>query len=503
MKLAFILDPLDHLKAYKDSSVAMMRAAQARGHESFAVMRPALAWRAGAVVAQAERLTVRADHRDWFEAEAPQEMALADFDAVLMRQDPPFDFEYLAATWLLERAQAGGARVFNDPRAVRDHSEKLAILEFPQFTPETLVAREPEALQAFIEAAGDAILKPLDGMGGSQVFRVARDDPNRNVIVETLTGHGARSIMAQRYLPEIAQGDKRILLIGGEPVPFALARIPKAGETRGNLAAGGSGVAQPLSARDREIAEHLAPILARARHPARRHRRHRRLPDRDQRHQPDLLRRDRAADRLRRRRPVHRCPGAGMRRLRAALAPRGTAAVGGCARAPQLHQREAYVFGTRVEVSVWGESADRAQQALAAVLAEFDRLHRMLHAWQPSELTALNGAIARGERDIAVSPELTFLLEDAAAIAARSDHLFNPAIGRLVALWGFHSDEFKPLLPEAAAVEAVVKAQPRMSDLSFAGERVSSRNRAVQLDLGGYAKGYALDRAAAILRGRA
>jgi glutathione synthase len=262
MKLAFILDPLDHLKAYKDSSVAMMRAAQARGHESFAVMRPALAWRAGAVVAQAERLTVRADHRDWFEAEAPQEMALADFDAVLMRQDPPFDFEYLAATWLLERAQAGGARVFNDPRAVRDHSEKLAILEFPQFTPETLVAREPEALQAFIEAAGDAILKPLDGMGGSQVFRVARADPNRNVIVETLTGHGARSIMAQRYLPEIAQGDKRILLIGGAVAPYALARIPKAGETRGNLAAGGSGVAQPLSARDREIAEHLAPILA-------------------------------------------------------------------------------------------------------------------------------------------------------------------------------------------------------------------------------------------------
>ncbi|MBL8503189.1 MAG: glutathione synthase [Rhodocyclaceae bacterium] len=262
MKLAFILDPLDHLKAYKDSSVAMMRAAQARGHESFAVMRPALAWRAGAVVAQAERLTVRADHRDWFEAEAPQEMALADFDAVLMRQDPPFDFEYLAATWLLERAQAGGARVFNDPRAVRDHSEKLAILEFPQFTPETLVAREPEALQAFIEAAGAAILTPLDGMGGSQVFRVARADPNRNVIVETLTGHGARSIMAQRYLPEIAQGDKRILLIGGAVAPYALARIPKAGETRGNLAAGGSGVAQPLSARDREIAEHLAPILA-------------------------------------------------------------------------------------------------------------------------------------------------------------------------------------------------------------------------------------------------
>ena len=261
MKLAFILDPLEHLKAWKDSSVAMMRAAQARGHEVSAVMRPALAWRDGAVRAAASRLTVREDHRDWFEAEAPQEAALAEFDAVLMRQDPPFDIEYGAATWLLERAQAAGARIFNDPRAVRDHSEKLSILEFPQFIPDTVVAREPEALQAFIDAAGDAILKPLDGMGGSAVFRVRRDDPNRNVIVETLTGHGARSIMAQRFLPEIAQGDKRILLIGGEAAPFALARIPKPGETRGNLAAGGTGVAQALSARDRAIAGHLAPIL--------------------------------------------------------------------------------------------------------------------------------------------------------------------------------------------------------------------------------------------------
>jgi thiamine biosynthesis lipoprotein len=176
--------------------------------------------------------------------------------------------------------------------------------------------------------------------------------------------------------------------------------------------------------------------------------------------------------------------------------------IGGCSKAPQLIQREAYVFGTRVEVSVWGESADKSQQALAAVLAEFDRLHRMLHAWQPSELTALNEAIARGERDIAVSGELTFLLKDAADIAARSDQLFNPAIGKLVALWGFHSDEFKPVLPDAAALDAAVKARPRMSDLSIADGRVTSGNRAVQLDLGGYAKGYALDRAADILRGQ-
>ncbi|MBE7423197.1 MAG: FAD:protein FMN transferase [Zoogloeaceae bacterium] len=190
-----------------------------------------------------------------------------------------------------------------------------------------------------------------------------------------------------------------------------------------------------------------------------------------------------------------------MRRLSAALALSLLLLLAACARAPSLIQREAYVFGTRVEVSVWGESAEKAGQALAAVLAEFDRLHRMLHAWQPSELTALNAAIARGERDIAVSPELTFILRDAAAIAARSEQRFNPAIGKLVALWGFHSDEFKPQLPDAAALNDAVKARPRMSDLAIAEGRLSSSNRAVQLDLGGYAKGYALDRAAAILRG--
>ncbi len=261
MKLCFVIDPLEHLKAYKDSSVAMMREAQRRGHEVHAVMRPALLWRDGTVRAQAARLNLRDGHHDWFEVGAEVERPLTDFDAVLMRQDPPFDIEYIAATWLLERAKAGGVRVFNDPRAVRDHSEKLSILEFPQFTATTMVAREPEAIQAFVDSVEDAILKPIDGMGGSQIFRVHRGDPNRNVIAETLTHHGARTIMAQRYLPEIAQGDKRILLIGGAVVPYALARIPKAGETRGNLAAGGTGVAQPLSERDREIAEHLAPLL--------------------------------------------------------------------------------------------------------------------------------------------------------------------------------------------------------------------------------------------------
>lgn len=263
MKFAFILDPLEHLKAYKDSSVAMMREAQARGHEVFALTRPSLAWRGRLVQATATPLELRDDHEDWFVAGPAFDTVLDAFDAVLMRQDPPFDMEYVAATWLLERAAAAGVRVINHPRAIRDHSEKLSILEFPDLIPMTLVAREPEIVHSFIDDMQDAVLKPIDGMGGAQVFRVRRDDPNRYVIVETLLQHGHRTIMAQRYLPEIAQGDKRILLIGGAVAPYCLARVPKPGESRGNLAAGGKGVVQPLSARDREIAETLAPVLHR------------------------------------------------------------------------------------------------------------------------------------------------------------------------------------------------------------------------------------------------
>ena len=261
MNLAFILDPLPQLKAYKDSSVAMMRAAARRGHGVHAVMRQALSWRDGVVSAAATGLAVSGDDHAWYTESGSQTRPLAEFDAVLMRQDPPFDMEYVAATWLLERAASEGARVFNRPSSVRDHNEKVAITEFPQFTAPTLVARDPAVIQAFIEELGDVILKPLDGMGGSQIFRVKRDDPNRNVIVETLNREGRATIMTQGYLPAIAEGDKRILLIGGQVLPFCLARIPKAGETRGNLAAGGTGVARPLSARDREIAETLAPIL--------------------------------------------------------------------------------------------------------------------------------------------------------------------------------------------------------------------------------------------------
>ncbi len=261
LKLAFILDPLDKLKAYKDSSIAMMREAARRGHAVFAIQREALYWRDGAVGAGAVALQMGERDDAWYQPGPVESLPLTAFDAVVMRQDPPFDFEYVTATWLLERAAAGGARIFNDPRAIRDHSEKLAITEFPQFMATTLVARDPAEVQAFIDALGDVVLKPLDGMGGSQIFRVRADDPNRNVILETLTHEGHRTIMAQRYLADIAEGDKRVLIIGGEVVPYSLARIPKAGETRGNLAAGGRGVAMPLTEREREIANHLAPIL--------------------------------------------------------------------------------------------------------------------------------------------------------------------------------------------------------------------------------------------------
>jgi len=266
LQLAFVIDPLESLKAWKDSTVAMMRAAERHGHEVYAIDCASLGWRRpaagkGGVAGEALHLATRPDDHDWYRETSCSTRLLSDFDAVIMRKDPPFDIEYVTATWLLERAEAEGVKVFNKPRALRDHSEKLAIAEFDQFTVDSLVTRDAQNLHAFIDEHRDVILKPLDGMGGSQIFRVHRNDPNRNVIVETLTVDGERSVMAQRYLPEIIHGDKRILLIAGKPVPYCLARIPKAGETRGNLAAGGTGVAQELSPRDREIAETLGPIL--------------------------------------------------------------------------------------------------------------------------------------------------------------------------------------------------------------------------------------------------
>jgi glutathione synthase len=263
MRFAFIVDPLDSPKAYKDSSIAMMRAAQVAGHAVWAIQQPAIHWSAlHGVCAEAVHLEMLDDDAEWFAEIARHVVPLRDFAAVVMRKDPPFDIEYITTTWLLERAEKEGARVFNRPQALRDHSEKLALMEFAQFSVPTLVAREATLIDGFIDTQRDVILKPLDGMGGSQIFRVRHDDPNRNVIVETLTHEGARTIMAQRYIPEIVEGDKRILIVGGEIVPYCLARIPRAGETRGNLAAGGRGVARELSARDRTIAEALAPVLA-------------------------------------------------------------------------------------------------------------------------------------------------------------------------------------------------------------------------------------------------
>ena len=262
MDIAFVVDPPESLRAYKDSTVAMMREAVARGHRCHAIVQDGLEWRSGrGVCARSQALEVFADDTHWYRTAGEAEGPLARFDAVLMRKDPPFDMEYQYATYLLEQAEAAGVRVVNRPRSLRDFNEKLSIARFPQFTAPTLVTRHEESIRAFLAEHGDIVVKPLDGMGGSSVFRLHARDPNVGVILETITHYGRRTVMAQRYLPDIALGDKRILVIDGVPAPFALARIPKAGESRGNLAAGGRGVAQPLSDRDREIAHAVGPAL--------------------------------------------------------------------------------------------------------------------------------------------------------------------------------------------------------------------------------------------------
>ena len=265
--LLFIADPLDGFKTHKDSTFAMMREAARRGHTLLACEPADLHWqRGGRVSARLREITLTgrsgAGVHDWYQVVAERSAALHELGAVLVRQDPPFDSEYFYATHLLGRAEAEGARVFNSPQALRDHPEKLAILEFPECIGPTLVTRSAADVRAFHAEHRDIILKPLDGMGGMGIFRVKDDGLNLGSIIETLNRDGAQTIMVQRYLPEIVRGDKRILVIGGVPVPYALARIPQGSEIRGNLAAGGKGVAQPLSARDREIAEALGPVLA-------------------------------------------------------------------------------------------------------------------------------------------------------------------------------------------------------------------------------------------------
>ena len=262
MKLLFITDPLESFKIYKDTTFAMMREAQLRGHTLAVCLPQDLVWQRGSqVTARVRDIVLTGDSTNWFQAQPLRSAALTAFDAVLMRKDPPFDSEYFYATHLLEQAEREGARVFNKPRALRDHPEKLAIMEFPQFIGPTLVTRDPQDIQRFHAEHQDIILKPLDGMGGMGIFRVGPDGLNLGSITETLNRHGAQSVMVQKFLPEITEGDKRVLVIGGKPVPFCLARIPQGSEVRGNLAAGGKGVARPLSARDWEIAEALGPVL--------------------------------------------------------------------------------------------------------------------------------------------------------------------------------------------------------------------------------------------------
>ena len=262
MKIAFLADPLSGFKTYKDSTFAMMREAARRGHAVYAFEQRDMALEEGVVSANIAQITLTGDADDWYRAAPPAAMRLSEFDAVIQRKDPPFDMEYVYGTYLLELAEQQGARIFNKPSAIRDHNEKLAIAQFTEFTSPTLVTSDPARLRAFHARHGDVIFKPLDGMGGAGIFRIGADGMNLGSVIETLTRNGAETIMAQRYIPEIVKGDKRILVIDGKAVPFALARIPQGTEIRGNLAAGGIGVAQSLTAHDLHIAESIGPVLA-------------------------------------------------------------------------------------------------------------------------------------------------------------------------------------------------------------------------------------------------
>ncbi|HBA09236.1 MAG TPA: glutathione synthase, partial [Methylotenera mobilis] len=250
MKLVFILDPLESLKSYKDTSLAIMREASQRGHELFVSLQHDIFLRGEQARIYVQKFNFT--EKNYITSEKA-EFAPCDFDAIIMRKDPPFDNEYLYSTYLLEIAANQGARVLNNPVAIRGWNEKLSVTRFPQFAPEFLVTSNQTLIRDFLKKHEDIVVKPLDGMGGSSIFRLTLQDPNISVILETITEFGTRTIMAQRYLPAIVQGDKRIIVIDGEPLPYTLARIPMAGETRGNLAAGGTGVAQPLTSRDRDI----------------------------------------------------------------------------------------------------------------------------------------------------------------------------------------------------------------------------------------------------------
>uniref|UniRef100_Q0HRE0 Glutathione synthetase n=1 Tax=Shewanella sp. (strain MR-7) TaxID=60481 RepID=Q0HRE0_SHESR len=261
IKLGIVMDPISEINIKKDSSFAMLMAAQERGYQLFYMEMADLAMVNGVAMGNMRPLTVINDANKWFELGEAQDTPLSELNVVLMRKDPPFDTEFIYATYMLERAEEQGVLIVNKPQSLRDANEKLFTAWFSEFTPETIVTRDANRIRAFHQAKGDIILKPLDGMGGTSIFRVKQDDPNLGVIIETLTQYGNQYAMAQAFIPEITKGDKRILVVDGEPVPYALARIPKKGETRGNLAAGGSGVAQPLSDSDWKIARAIGPEL--------------------------------------------------------------------------------------------------------------------------------------------------------------------------------------------------------------------------------------------------
>ncbi|GHA56871.1 glutathione synthase [Photobacterium aphoticum] len=261
IKLGIVMDPIESINIKKDSSFAMMMEAQRRGWEIHYMEMNDLSLEQGKAIARTRVVSLKEDPNGWFEFTSEQEIALADLDAVLMRKDPPFDTEYIYATYILERAEEAGALIVNKPQSLRDCNEKLFTAWFPELTPTTMVTRRADKIKAFHQEHGDVILKPLDGMGGSSIFRVMKNDPNVSVIIETLTNMGQNYCMAQTFVPDISNGDKRILMVDGEPMPYCLARIPAKGETRGNLAAGGRGEARPISDTDRQIAEAVGPTL--------------------------------------------------------------------------------------------------------------------------------------------------------------------------------------------------------------------------------------------------
>ncbi len=261
IKLGIVMDPISSINIKKDTSFAMLLEAQRRGYELYYMEMADLYLDNGEARARTRKLSVEQNYDSWYTFNDEQDLALADLNVILMRKDPPFDTEYIYATYILERAEEKGTLIVNKPQSLRDCNEKLYTAWFADLTPDTLVTRNKAQLKAFWEKHGDIILKPLDGMGGASIFRVKEGDPNLPVIAETLTLHGTRYCMAQNYLPAIKDGDKRVLVVDGEPVPYCLARIPQGGETRGNLAAGGRGEARPLSESDWAIARRVAPML--------------------------------------------------------------------------------------------------------------------------------------------------------------------------------------------------------------------------------------------------